>query len=177
MTNNLDCANSNVNATSENQITLATDEIDQLSSLELLSHAASSSDGKAAAMANSTFAYYYPHALAAAAAGLEPFAAMAKVAGMSSLYPFPPQLLHEAALAAAVAVSKDQSGPVDGLDSSESRGTSPSDELDNESNKEKYICPTCNRGFSRMYNLKSHIKTHQNHRPFYCQMCDMRFTR
>ncbi|KAJ3186970.1 hypothetical protein HDU85_007008 [Gaertneriomyces sp. JEL0708] len=41
----------------------------------------------------------------------------------------------------------------------------------------KYACDMCDRTFSRQYNLKSHIKTHQNHRPFVCNVCDLRFTR
>lgn len=41
----------------------------------------------------------------------------------------------------------------------------------------KYTCPTCNRGFSRAYNLKSHIRTHQDYRPFECNVCQLRFTR
>jgi hypothetical protein len=40
-----------------------------------------------------------------------------------------------------------------------------------------FRCPTCDRTFNRMYNLKSHIKTHLNHRPFACHLCHQSFTR
>jgi rubrerythrin len=41
----------------------------------------------------------------------------------------------------------------------------------------KYECPSCGRIFSRLYNLKSHIRSHQNYRPFKCLLCPASFTR
>ena len=63
----------------------------------------------------------------------------------------------------------------------------------------QYACPTCSRVFSRLvsaimvhlssyclladmrpcfqYNLKSHIRSHQNFRPFKCRHCGLSFTR
>ncbi|KAJ3127399.1 hypothetical protein HK098_006388 [Nowakowskiella sp. JEL0407] len=41
----------------------------------------------------------------------------------------------------------------------------------------KYTCTKCARVFSRIYNLKSHIRSHQNFRPFKCKNCNASFTR
>jgi uncharacterized Zn-finger protein len=41
----------------------------------------------------------------------------------------------------------------------------------------KYKCEMCNRHFSRYYNLKSHIKTHDNAKPFSCAYCTQSFAR
>lgn len=40
-----------------------------------------------------------------------------------------------------------------------------------------FRCPTCDRCFNRLYNLKSHVRTHDNHRPFVCKSCGQAFTR
>ena len=41
----------------------------------------------------------------------------------------------------------------------------------------RYECPACRRPFTRLYNLKSHIRSHQNYRPFKCSQCTASFTR
>ena len=41
----------------------------------------------------------------------------------------------------------------------------------------QFTCPDCGRQFSRMYNLKSHIKTHKDIRPFQCPHCELAFSR
>ncbi|TPX63660.1 hypothetical protein SpCBS45565_g06445 [Spizellomyces sp. 'palustris'] len=41
----------------------------------------------------------------------------------------------------------------------------------------KYMCQTCSRVFTRLYNLKSHIRSHQGLRPFKCKFCSASFTR
>lgn len=41
----------------------------------------------------------------------------------------------------------------------------------------KYMCQTCNRVFTRLYNLKSHIRSHQGLRPYKCKQCPASFTR
>ncbi|KAI9003122.1 hypothetical protein BC832DRAFT_532326 [Gaertneriomyces semiglobifer] len=41
----------------------------------------------------------------------------------------------------------------------------------------KYMCQTCKRIFTRLYNLKSHIRSHQGLRPYKCKICDASFTR
>ena len=41
----------------------------------------------------------------------------------------------------------------------------------------RYTCEICDRSFTRLYNLKSHIITHENIRPFECSECHQRFAR
>ena len=38
-------------------------------------------------------------------------------------------------------------------------------------------CPMCNKTYTRAYNLKSHILTHANERPFVCETCGKSFAR
>ncbi|KAI8086784.1 uncharacterized protein BX664DRAFT_265726 [Halteromyces radiatus] len=42
-----------------------------------------------------------------------------------------------------------------------------------------FVCPICDRGFSRRYNLGTHIKTHNKDRvkPFACHLCTKSFDR
>ena len=40
-----------------------------------------------------------------------------------------------------------------------------------------YSCPQCNKTYTRAYNLKSHIRTHTNERPFICAICGKSFAR
>ena len=42
-----------------------------------------------------------------------------------------------------------------------------------------YLCTfaSCNRSFTRYYNLKSHMRTHTNDRPYTCEMCSAGFSR
>ena len=48
---------------------------------------------------------------------------------------------------------------------------------DSQMKEPKYECPSCGRIFTRLYNLKSHIRSHQNYRPFKCVLCPASFTR
>lgn len=48
---------------------------------------------------------------------------------------------------------------------------------DSQMKEPKYECPSCGRIFTRLYNLKSHIRSHQNYRPFKCLLCPASFTR
>lgn len=40
-----------------------------------------------------------------------------------------------------------------------------------------YTCPKCTSSFTRIYNLKSHVRSHQNFRPFKCSSCSATFSR
>ncbi|CCK71607.1 DNA-binding transcription factor CRZ1 KNAG_0H01930 [Huiozyma naganishii CBS 8797] len=40
-----------------------------------------------------------------------------------------------------------------------------------------YACDMCDKKFTRPYNLKSHLRTHTNERPFVCSICGKAFAR
>ncbi|KAJ3366502.1 hypothetical protein GGF32_005504 [Allomyces javanicus] len=40
-----------------------------------------------------------------------------------------------------------------------------------------FQCPVCDKTFTRAFNLKSHVMTHSNDRPFACRYCDRTFAR
>jgi hypothetical protein len=44
-------------------------------------------------------------------------------------------------------------------------------------NETTYTCPKCTSSFTRVYNLKSHVRSHQNFRPFKCSSCPATFSR
>ncbi|KNE66453.1 hypothetical protein AMAG_11590 [Allomyces macrogynus ATCC 38327] len=40
-----------------------------------------------------------------------------------------------------------------------------------------FVCPSCQKRFTRAYNLKSHLKTHTHERPYVCEFCPKAFAR
>ncbi|KAI1083223.1 hypothetical protein F5B20DRAFT_451656 [Whalleya microplaca] len=44
-------------------------------------------------------------------------------------------------------------------------------------NSKKHKCPFCETEFTRHHNLKSHLLTHSQEKPYVCQTCNMRFRR
>ncbi|KAI2615704.1 hypothetical protein GGR54DRAFT_612441 [Hypoxylon sp. NC1633] len=44
-------------------------------------------------------------------------------------------------------------------------------------NSKKHRCPYCETEFTRHHNLKSHLLTHSQEKPYVCQTCSMRFRR
>ncbi|CAG8619239.1 19754_t:CDS:2, partial [Cetraspora pellucida] len=56
---------------------------------------------------------------------------------------------------------------------------SPSLNMDGKTSQLGYAClyPHCNKSFARLYNLKSHQRTHSTDRPFKCSSCETAFAR
>ncbi|KAF0382450.1 putative Metallothionein expression activator [Gigaspora margarita] len=56
---------------------------------------------------------------------------------------------------------------------------SPSSNTDDKTSQLGYAClyPHCNKSFARLYNLKSHQRTHSTDRPFKCSSCETAFAR
>ncbi|KAI8824338.1 uncharacterized protein EV422DRAFT_519807 [Fimicolochytrium jonesii] len=138
----------------------------------------------------------YPQ-LAAATTTMDPFASLLTRAlqpmapGVPQFpYSLSPQALQEAVLAAAAAAAVatgDSSRVADGSVRSSQGSVSPTSGKHSDFSLRadqvvpgkdgRYPCTHCERSFSRHYNLKSHLRTHENHRPFECTVCDLRFTR
>jgi len=110
----------------------------------------------------------------AAAARMQP-----NMANFGFQYQFPPQMIQDAMNAAAAMEGSNNDGSSSSRTDHEGEEYTAGDDTNelNPNGEGKYMCPTCQRVFSRMYNLKSHIRTHQNHRPFQCPNCSMKFTR
>ncbi|KAH6592632.1 hypothetical protein BASA50_007920 [Batrachochytrium salamandrivorans] len=53
----------------------------------------------------------------------------------------------------------------------------PPDDFDEDSSRKLPTCPVCGQSFTRAFNLNSHLKSHENVKPFACDMCGMSFTR
>ncbi|KAI1298886.1 AP-2 complex subunit mu [Mortierella claussenii] len=64
--------------------------------------------------------------------------------------------------------------PVDGL----AEGTTKSKSSSNKP-KPSHACqePDCDKSFSRLFNLRSHMRTHSKARPFVCESCNFAFSR
>lgn len=45
------------------------------------------------------------------------------------------------------------------------------------SGEKPFICPTCDKGFSRKDHLRSHERTHTKERPYVCSTCNKGFAR
>ncbi|KAJ3121398.1 hypothetical protein HK098_003738 [Nowakowskiella sp. JEL0407] len=139
---------------------------------------------------NSSFAYYYPQALAAAVSGLDPFAAMSnQLAAVARMQPglhslanlanFSYNNFNQTMLTQEVlqAMARSRDSQSHGGQAAHDGAVTDGDSDLNPTKDGKYVCTTCKRAFSRLYNLKSHIRTHQNHRPYECPACNMKFTR
>ncbi|KAL5033891.1 hypothetical protein BDV3_003522 [Batrachochytrium dendrobatidis] len=53
----------------------------------------------------------------------------------------------------------------------------PPTDFDEDSSRKLPTCPVCGQSFTRAFNLNSHLKSHENVKPFACELCCMSFTR
>lgn len=78
-------------------------------------------------------------------------------------------------------VAGDHDGPKGSGPSAESTGSSsagsPGPEPDGNGSVHRFKCPFCPQSYTRSHNLKSHLLTHSQERPYTCPTCSSKFRR